>query len=85
MQIQCPWCGKCGPRFDEREYVDRGGCYVHRKTGEPAPRPHDDGSSCVCRHPTAANRAAARRIGGRYWNGERFVCMGGCEKGRGLR
>lgn len=45
MQRQCPWCGRLGDRYDERAYRD-GGHGPHKKTGEMAPAPHADGSTC---------------------------------------
>lgn len=65
MQKQCCWCGRLGARYDEREL---------KKTGERPPMPHDDGSACVCRHVSAASREAALEVGGRYWNGSKWVC-----------
>lgn len=68
-QIQCPWCGRCGPRFREE---DPG----------PRPGPHDDGSACVCTHITCGSRRSARRAGGRWWDAAsgRWRCEGGCDR-----
>ena len=61
-QKQCPWCGKVGDRYREDDPL-------------PRPKPHDDGSDCVCRHVTTGSRAAAIRDGGRYYHPERgWVC-----------
>jgi len=57
-QQQCPWCGHCGPRYDE----------TTRLTGEVPPGAHDDGHPCVCRHVTAATRGGALDAGGRYYD-----------------
>ena len=40
--------------------------------------PHADGSSCICRHVTCSSRDNAEACGGRYWDGSRWVCLGGC-------
>jgi hypothetical protein len=61
-QQQCPWCGRLGDRYEEGT------------PREERPQPHDDGSPCRCRHVTAANRLAALRDGGRYWDGASWVC-----------
>lgn len=53
-QQQCPWCGHCGPRYDERS--------------DERPAPHSDGSSCVCRHITCQTRIGALYRGGRYFD-----------------
>ena len=63
-QQQCPWCHKCGPRYEEGE-AER-------------PGPHDDGSACVCRHVNAASAVSAVRNHGRFWTGTRWLCMAGC-------
>jgi hypothetical protein len=65
MQKQCPWCGHCGPRYEQ---------------GAEPIGSHDDGSSCVCRHVTCACGLAAWRDGGRYWDHRlrRWICLGGC-------
>ncbi len=67
-QQQCPWCGHCGPRYQESE--------------KHPPDAHSDGSKCVCKHITCYSRQEARRIGGRYYDKilRRFICMGGCER-----
>ena len=60
-QQQCPWCGHCGPRYDETTPM------------EERPSAHADGTTCVCRHVTCPSRAVAIRHGGRYWDGA-WVC-----------
>lgn len=60
----CPWCGHCGPRYDD---------------GTPRadiPGAHSDGSKCVCRHVNAGSRLAALEVGGRYFDRKRnkWVC-----------
>lgn len=55
-QNQCPWCGRLSARYEEGTPRDE------------QPQPHDDESACVCRHITTANRAAALRDYGRYWD-----------------
>ena len=65
-QRQCPWCGQLGQRVDDAELE------------ESYAQPHADGSSCVCRHVSSATEAAARRDGGRWWDG-RWRCAGGCD------
>lgn len=62
-QQQCPWCGHCGPRYDE---------------GTPAsgrPAAHDDGTPCICRHVTCQSRRSALLAHGRYWDGAAWVCV----------
>ena len=66
MQQQCPHCGRLGER--------------HKSAYKSAPppswaAPHADGSRC-CGHPTCASPVEARRAGGRYYDGQRWVCVG---------
>jgi hypothetical protein len=70
-QLQCQWCGKLGPRYTE-DTTDP------QYDGPPA-GPHDDGSSCVCRHMTCQSRREAILAHGRYWDGQAWVCLGGCK------
>lgn len=86
MQQQCPWCGRLGPRYSEvpqREGLtaaDMRWADLHEPgwdRSRPAPdwaAPHADGSRCVCRHVTCSAREQAVRLGGRYWDGERWAC-----------
>lgn len=64
-QKQCPWCGHCGPRYDE-------------SNGERAHDAHSDGTQCVCRHVTCASRRSAHREHGRYFdeNARAWRCFG---------
>jgi hypothetical protein len=65
-QRQCPGCNRLGARVAEADL-----------RSEEA-HPHADGSSCVCRHVTASSKQEARRHGGRWFDGSRWVCEGGC-------
>lgn len=62
-QKQCPWCNRCGQRYDEGE-----------ATG-PEHDPHANGSACVCRHVSTSSRLSALDNGGRYYSpGRGWVC-----------
>lgn len=67
-QQQCPWCGHCGPRYQDGT--------------PPAERPsaHSDGSMCVCRHVTTDSPESAYEHGGRYYDRleGRWICLAGC-------
>lgn len=65
-QQVCPWCGKCGIRYDEG--------LSYEELCAAGYMPHDDGSTCVCRHVSSHSRIAALRDGGRYWDGKAWVC-----------